>query len=47
LNNEAAEIIGEIHTSNLAAEQLKVLDLFGTIDYEEDCDYKQQRQINR
>ncbi|MEQ8969565.1 MAG: type II toxin-antitoxin system VapB family antitoxin [Coleofasciculus sp. C1-SOL-03] len=24
--------------------QLKVLDLFGTIDYEEDYDYKQQRQ---
>lgn len=25
-------------------QQLKVLDLFGTIDYEEDYDYKQQRQ---
>lgn len=25
--------------------QLKVLDLFGTINYEEDYDYKQQRQI--
>jgi hypothetical protein len=25
--------------------QLKILDLFGTIDYEEDYDYKQQRQI--
>lgn len=24
--------------------QLKVLELFGTIDYEEDYDYKQQRQ---
>ena len=45
LNNEAAEAIGAIHTSNLAAEQLKILDLFGTIDYEEDYDYKQQRQV--
>ncbi|NES21288.1 MAG: type II toxin-antitoxin system VapB family antitoxin [Symploca sp. SIO3E6] len=25
--------------------QLKVLELFGTIDYEEDYNYKQQRQI--
>lgn len=25
-------------------QQLKVLDLFGTIEYEEDYDYKQQRQ---
>ncbi|NER47794.1 MAG: type II toxin-antitoxin system VapB family antitoxin [Symploca sp. SIO1B1] len=25
--------------------QLKVLELFGTIDYEEDYDYKQQRKI--
>lgn len=25
-------------------QQLKVLDLFGTIDYAEDYDYKQQRQ---
>ncbi|MDY6804883.1 MAG: type II toxin-antitoxin system VapB family antitoxin [Cyanobacteriota bacterium] len=25
--------------------QLRVLDLFGTIDYEEDYDYKQQRQV--
>ncbi|MGK7904613.1 MAG: type II toxin-antitoxin system VapB family antitoxin [Hormoscilla sp.] len=25
--------------------QLKLLDLFGTIDYEEDYDYKQQRQV--
>ena len=24
--------------------RLKVLDLFGTIDYDEDYDYKQQRQ---
>ncbi|MEC4990575.1 MAG: type II toxin-antitoxin system VapB family antitoxin [Oscillatoria sp. PMC 1068.18] len=24
--------------------QIKILDLFGTIDYEEDYDYKQQRQ---
>lgn len=24
--------------------QLKVLDLFGTIDYDEDYDYKRQRQ---
>ncbi len=26
-------------------QQQKVLDLFGTIDYEEDYDYKQQRQV--
>ncbi len=26
-------------------QQLKVLDLFGTIDYEDDYDYKQQRQV--
>jgi len=26
-------------------EQLKALDLFGNIDYEEDYDYKQQRQV--
>jgi hypothetical protein len=26
-------------------QQEKVLDLFGTIDYEEDYDYKQQRQV--
>ena len=26
-------------------QQLKLLDLFGTIDYEEDYDYKQQRQV--
>lgn len=26
-------------------QQLKVLDLFGTIDYEEDYDYKQQRKV--
>jgi Arc/MetJ family transcription regulator len=45
LDNEAVEIIGAVHTSNLAAEQLKVLELFGTIDYEEDYDYKQQRQV--
>ena len=25
-------------------QQMKVLDLFGTIDYEEDYNYKQQRQ---
>ncbi len=25
-------------------QQLKILDLFGTIDYENDYDYKQQRQ---
>lgn len=25
--------------------QLKILELFGTIEYEEDYDYKQQRQI--
>lgn len=25
--------------------QQKVLELFGTIDYEEDYDYKQQRQV--
>lgn len=25
-------------------QQLKVVDLFGTIDYKEDYDYKQQRQ---
>jgi len=25
--------------------QLRVLDLFGTIDYEEDYDYKQQRKV--
>jgi len=24
--------------------QLKVVELFGTIDYDEDCNYKQQRQ---
>ncbi|MBW4599644.1 MAG: type II toxin-antitoxin system VapB family antitoxin [Calothrix sp. FI2-JRJ7] len=24
--------------------QIKVIDLFGTIDYDEDYDYKQQRQ---
>lgn len=24
--------------------QVRILDLFGTIDYEEDYDYKQQRQ---
>ena len=45
LDNEAVEIIGAVHTSNLAAEQLKVLELFGTIDYEEDYDYKQQRKV--
>lgn len=26
-------------------EQLKVLDLLGTIDYEEDYDYKEQRKV--
>ncbi|WP_413164165.1 type II toxin-antitoxin system VapB family antitoxin [Capilliphycus salinus ALCB114379] len=26
-------------------QQRKILDLFGTIDYEEDYDYKQQRKI--
>ncbi len=26
-------------------QQLKLLDLFSTIDYEEDYDYKQQRQV--
>lgn len=25
--------------------QLKILDLFGTIEYEENYDYKQQRQL--
>lgn len=26
-------------------QQRKILDLFGTIDYEEDYDYKQQRKV--
>ena len=26
-------------------QQQKVMDLFGTIDYEEDYDYKEQRQV--
>jgi hypothetical protein len=26
--------------------RLKVLELFGTIDYDEDYDYKQQRQLS-
>ena len=26
-------------------QQLKLFDLFGTIDYEEDYDYKQQRKV--
>ena len=26
-------------------QQQKVMDLFGTIDYEEDYDYKQKRQV--
>ena len=54
LLQEALEF-GDQLTVNLAIESalreyikrhkhLKMLDLFGTIDYEEDYDYKQQRQ---
>ena len=52
---EEALALSEYSTANLLIEaalreyiqrrqQLKVLDLFGTIDYDEDYDYKQQRQ---
>jgi hypothetical protein len=52
---EEALALSEYSTANLLIEaalreyiqrrqQLKVLDLFGTIDYNEDYDYKQQRQ---
>ena len=52
---EEALSLGEHSTANRLIEaalreyiqhrkQLKVLELFGTIDYEEDYDYKQQRQ---
>jgi len=53
---EEALALSDSSTANLLIEellreyvrrhkQLKILDLFGTIDYEEDYDYKQQRQV--
>ncbi|NET26756.1 type II toxin-antitoxin system VapB family antitoxin [Okeania sp. SIO1I7] len=52
---EEALVLSDYSTGNLLIEaalreyiqrrqQLKVLELFGTIDYEENYDYKQQRQ---
>ena len=33
------------NNENINSEQMKVLELFGTIDYDEDYNYKKQRQI--
>jgi Bacterial antitoxin of type II TA system, VapB len=55
LLQEAIELTGETAIENLVEialreyiqrlKQMKILEFFGTIDYEESCDYKQQRNI--
>ena len=54
LLNEALQLSGlktKRETVNLALEEfirrrktIEIIDLFGTIDYDEDCDYKAMRQ---
>ncbi|MEG4800627.1 type II toxin-antitoxin system VapB family antitoxin [Microcoleus sp. ARI1-B5] len=55
LLQEAIELTGEIPIETLVEialreyiqrlKQIKILELFGTIDYQENYDYKQQRNI--
>jgi Bacterial antitoxin of type II TA system, VapB len=55
LLQEAIELTGETAIENLVEialrayiqrlKQMKILEFFGTIDYEESYDYKQQRNI--
>ncbi|WP_293153358.1 MULTISPECIES: type II toxin-antitoxin system VapB family antitoxin [unclassified Microcoleus] len=55
LLQEAIELTGEMTMENLVEialrayiqrlKQMKILELFGAIDYEESYDYKQQRNI--
>jgi Arc/MetJ family transcription regulator len=55
LLQEAMELTGDIPSDTLVEialreyikrlKQMKILELFGTIDYEENYDYKQQRNI--